>query len=506
MNRRMRLLWRMNPPCLFSTASNTARSNNPSALAAPSNAGQAEQIISLMAEIAALNEGIWARDAILEALKPTSLQTLLRLGSLTLKQIGTSSSHLNVKGHKIAKATKTSIVLCQNMGISKLPQGLSSKFLAWNSVTGDEKEVSIGTEADVTALVTCLVCDASRILNFILGNFKIHELQERSLFSGRPDILVVYSTMYGIPLMVIKVKKPLPGRSNSTQHGRVLGQVYDYAKFLDAIGSPLPFVILTSFVESRICWNGNSKDGKETNEFNEKVDIASPPVDSPPCQKTNRDDGPPVLDSPPTLIEPTESDYKAKSPVLFQQDVLEQTLLVSERYKPHELVYLFCNAIFRAHTALQCVPCKATIYDLAWGKMYLFPKVVCFQSNKKVREWGSLTFCQKQEQPATPAPQSQLSSPKSIRKQPQPAKRLEQYYYVIGKLGSGATSNVWHALDSNGNEVAIKMYAKTTDDEGQMLTAKEFETQANVAVKTEGEETEKLQPILGKQGLASQAQ
>jgi hypothetical protein len=67
-----------------STASNTARNDNRSALAAPSNAGQAEQIISLMAEIAALKEGIQARDATLEALKPTSLQILLHLGSLTM--------------------------------------------------------------------------------------------------------------------------------------------------------------------------------------------------------------------------------------------------------------------------------------------------------------------------------------------------------------------------------------------------------------------------------------
>jgi serine/threonine-protein kinase RIO1 len=56
---------------------------------------------------------------------------------------------------------------------------------------------------------------------------------------------------------------------------------------------------------------------------------------------------------------------------------------------------------------------------------------------------------------------------------------------VIGKLGSGTASNVWHALDSNGNEVAIKMYMKTTDDEGQMLTAKDFVTQAEEAVEKE---------------------
>jgi hypothetical protein len=310
-----------------STASNTARNKNRSARAAPSNAGQAEQIISLMAEITALKEGIRARDATLEALEPeiaalkegirardatlevlepeitalkegirardatlealepTSLQTLLRLGSLTMKQIGTSSSHLKVKGHKIAEATENPIVLCRNMDISKVPQGLSSELLVRNSATGDEKEACIGTEADVTALVTCLVHDASRILNFVLGDFKIHVLQERSLFSGRPDILVAYSTEYSIPLLVIEVKKPLPEGDNICQYGRVLGQVYDYAKFLNAIGSPLPFVIWTSLIESRICWNGSAKDGKVTKEFKEEVYIASPPVDSPPCDK-----------------------------------------------------------------------------------------------------------------------------------------------------------------------------------------------------------------------------
>jgi Family of unknown function (DUF5898) len=207
---------------------------------------------------------------------------------------------------------------------------------------------------------------------------------------------------------------------------------------------------------------------------------------------TNRDDGLAVSDSPPTLIEPTESDCNAESPVLFQQDDVKRILLVSKRYQPHELVYLFCNALFRAHTASRCVPCKATIYDLVPGKTYLFPKVVRFQSKKKVCEWGSLKLCRNPQLSATPPLQSRSSS----QTLPQPSKCPEEYYYVIGKVGSGATLNVWHALDSYGNEVAIKMYVKTTDDEGQMLTAADFETQANDAVEKEVKRLKCFYPFL----------
>ena len=59
------------------------------------------------------------------------------------------------------------------------------------------------------------------------------------------------------------------------------------------------------------------------------------------------------------------------------------------------------------------------------------------------------------------------------------------YYYVIGILGRGATSNVWHALDCSGNEVVIKMYVKSMDKDGKELDSEGFEREAMRATKKE---------------------
>jgi hypothetical protein len=432
-----------------------------------------------------------AAEAVVARTVPTSLRTLLKSqeGCLTAKLTGSLYSHVNVKGHQEAEAAKGSFALFrEDIDISKVPPEQTSAFLVQNIGT-TWKEATIETEADVTRLVLQLVSDASRILNYVLGDFKIHVTQERSLFSGRPDIVVAYSSAYGIPLLVIEVKKPLPKGESVKDKKRVLGQLYDYAEFLDAIGNPLPFVIWTSFDESRICWNGSAKQGKVTKEFKAQVKIAPPPVDSPLSRKKSGDRLP-ASDSPPTLILPEEVDNSSGSPILFTKNAAARTLLLSDECKPHDLVYLFCNALFRAATASRKQ--EAMIHDLAWGTTYHFPKVVCFESNKQTCAWGSLTCRKRQPSPTTPS-QSHSSSRKLDRKQ---RKSRSQSYYVIGKLGNGATSNVWHALDSKGNEVAIKMYVQTMDEMGQKLNSTDFASLAKDAVATEVERLKSFYPCL----------
>ena len=67
---------------------------------------------------------------------------------------------------------------------------------------------------------------------------------EISVFSYRPDVIVVQSTM-GI-VLVVKVKKP--GTDVFTSHS-VAGQVYDYLVGLLGMGVAYPFVILTTYEE-----------------------------------------------------------------------------------------------------------------------------------------------------------------------------------------------------------------------------------------------------------------
>ena len=60
-------------------------------------------------------------------------------------------------------------------------------------------------------------------------------------------------------------------------------------------------------------------------------------------------------------------------------------------------------------------------------------------------------------------------------------------YYLIRKVGYGNTSNVWHALNSDGEEVAIKMYVKNTDDDGNVLSANIIRAATKAATKHEAE-------------------
>jgi len=70
-------------------------------------------------------------------------------------------------------------------------------------------------------------------------------------------------------------------------------------------------------------------------------------------------------------------------------------------------------------------------------------------------------------------------------------------YYLIGRLGYGATSNVWHALlDWTGNEVVIKMYVKTTDEKGGELDSQTSDEEAKRATEKEVETFKLFYPFL----------
>eukprot|EP01083_Nonionella_stella_P079433 217955_1 len=69
-------------------------------------------------------------------------------------------------------------------------------------------------------------------------------------------------------------------------------------------------------------------------------------------------------------------------------------------------------------------------------------------------------------------------------------------YYVIGKFVDGYTSIVWHALNSEGEEVAIKMYEKNFDDRYNILSDDEFRETAKAATKLETERLKKFYNVL----------
>jgi hypothetical protein len=68
-------------------------------------------------------------------------------------------------------------------------------------------------------------------------------------------------------------------------------------------------------------------------------------------------------------------------------------------------------------------------------------------------------------------------------------------YYVVGVIGNGNTSNVFHAVDLDCKEYAIKMYVKRFDGNTH-LTKKEFEENGQKSVMTEVKNFNSIYPNL----------
>lgn len=105
-----------------------------------------------------------------------------------------------------------------------------------------------------------------------------------------------------------------------------------------------------------------------------------------------------------------------------------------------------------------------------------------FDSNHRISEVNSTKFITK--------------SPKTGAKNQSMEIIHQSAYYVIGKFVDGYTSIVWHALNSEGEEVAIKMYEKNFDDRNNILSDDEFRETAKAATKLETERLKKIYNVL----------
>jgi hypothetical protein len=199
-----------------------------------------------------------------------SLQALLTLeeGQFKLARTGNDSSHVDGV-HKSATATEKTFTLLKNLDEGdKLPMDSVSTILMslidQHDFSGEPKFKSLEytSKANVAFYVKHILHDAIAILKYrgmgnTIGDLTV--FQERSLFSGRPDILVVRSPKYLLPLLIVEIKKPVVSGS-LVKKGQALGQAFDYAESLRACGHPLPVVVLTSLQESCVCWNSDMKD------------------------------------------------------------------------------------------------------------------------------------------------------------------------------------------------------------------------------------------------------
>lgn len=78
--------------------------------------------------------------------------------------------------------------------------------------------------------------------------------------------------------------------------------------------------------------------------------------------------------------------------------------------------------------------------------------------------------------------------------------KLDKYddksYHIIGSLGHGATSNIFHALDPQGKVVALKVYVKNIGENGKAMDKIKFLEAAKTAVTCEGKRLLTFYPFL----------
>lgn len=407
--------------------------------------------------------------------KRRSLQTLLNLeeSQFQLDRRGTDNSHVNGP-HENTDATEKEFKILR-IERDMVPLDSTSKIVL-RLIEQDcrlpltFKRLPYWTEADIATLVNEVLHDAIAILGHLgvdIGDLAV--TQERSLFSGRPDIMVVRSSTHQLPLLIAEAKKPLVG-GGLCNKVKPLSQAFDYSESLRACGHPLPFVVLTSLEESCVCWNS------ENSENSEPMDLyaqGSSATNCPPTPQKEKASSTSTTATPPMLrsLQTISCDEEDLGFVPATERVLSR----SKVFKAYQLVHVLYTALRRVTHPPHAT--DKTIDRLKLGHTYHFPKVLRFISDKKSYTWGSLT-----------ARVGSTISSRASPKTKQPIDKADEVaYYLIGRLGRGATSNVWHALDSNNNEVVIKMYVKTTNKDGHKFDDKGFDEEARRATEKEAE-------------------
>ena len=195
---------------------------------------------------------------------PTSFERLLKNKPKLKLKCMTQSSHTGAACHRPAEAKE----LENSMDTLKLLEinqelykntcsALLMKFTAGGHNCGghnceskelfnDELIKDVYTESDVSHYISAALDDAMTLASKACGR-KLEVHHEYSLFSGRPDHLVVHEKDTQTPVMVVEDKKP-NGRHILTK--RVVGQVYDYMMDLRWFGQVTPVVVLSTFESS----------------------------------------------------------------------------------------------------------------------------------------------------------------------------------------------------------------------------------------------------------------
>ena len=203
---------------------------------------------------------------------------------------------------------------------------------------GSHYVLDYDTEADIQNLVQRLLMDAIAVLG-LLYDCKVR--MELSVFSLRPDIIVLHHKKLGI-LLVVEVKKPdTPGSKQPSvfEAPKVGGQLFDYLMGMYNMGNATPFGILSTYEFMTIAWLNTPR----SNEImaQQSLSFSSAPILE--REKSNEEAEPNGSPSPlptervvPSYVFPTSSVEQNDSRTEPIEDDFPREILYSPRYKYDE--------------------------------------------------------------------------------------------------------------------------------------------------------------------------
>ena len=356
-------------------------------------------------------------------------------------------------------------------------------------------------EADISSIIFAALADAVNLANLLFGEQLIIR-HEHSLFKLRPDQLVVYDEASGLSVPIVEGKQPAPKKEESIASATVEGQIFDYALVGKVFGHDAPFVVLTSFEECIAYWLDEtlSNDLAKQTEFpgmrsprdiDAQTSTAAGDPGTPSPFKRCRSESLPVGEHVSNRdLQPlnAESPFANTGGAGARNEFTPRqarSLHRSNACEGHQLVLLIFNCIARGLQALDkkrtkkiCSldygtrVCRTALKMSCTGYQWGLLDAIVGQS---IDDIGMRTLRAKKKKKT-----GMLGAIKGC------FSSHSQLYYVVGIIGTGDTSKVFQALDSNGAECTIKMYLKQTkDNNGNFDNSNEQNRKAKAACQLE---------------------
>ena len=336
---------------------------------------------------------------------------------------------------------------------------------------------SYSSESDVSSWIAASLEDAQHLAHAATGRtFHVHH--EFSLWSDRPDHLVLYDQAREDPIIAVEDKKPFGEGNEMTKHVR--GQMFDYLMELRCLGHSAPFAVLSTFENSWLFW----QDDEESNNIAAskdriaKINDMLGTADVSPTKVVEAEKNTP---SPPVLKSEVERGGNSSGRSTFDE-CSRNNLLQTEVYNSKQLVLLLYTAIICGLARNPSAPRKEYSIRNSYDGIAL-------QLKKDEYKWGHLRLSV-----GSPIVFQNLGS---SRRRTRPPPCPKGNFFAIEKLGRGDTSKVFGAYDHDGKRCAIKMYIRRDkDNNGKLQSLKDSKETGTASCKTEAKRLVDFYPFL----------